>query len=270
MLVLQVGVAAVRLIGNPEGLQDLMNGSGVPNDLLVPMLLIGNTGAFLFVLLLGWRLSRERLSSLFPFRMSPIYLAIFLPLLVSSVSGAFLISELDNAIRMLLPQGIRDFMGLLDRSMFNMIRESYWPAVAALVVMAPFTEELFFRGLLLHGFRRRYGMRKAVVASAAFFSLAHLAPNQLVPAFLAGIFLAWLLLRTRSLWMTVFTHAAFNGTAAVSVGLALRSGESEPSLTPELQPWYLDATMLLILAVGIAATVFLVRRFHPDSGEPEV
>ncbi len=270
MVVLQAGVMAVHLIGHPEALRHLLEQGGDQGLPLVPMLLIGNTGAFLLVLLLGSKLSRSSLAGIFPFHFRAGYVLVFLTLIPACAGGATLISELDNVIRTVLPPGLRDFMGALDRSMFDMIRHSYWPAVAALVIMAPLTEELFFRGLLLHGFRLRYGRTKAMVASAAFFSLAHLTPNQLIPAFLAGIFLAWLLLETRSLWLTLFTHAVFNGTAAISVGLALRSGQLEPPLTPALNPWYVDLGALVVMGIGLAATVLVVRRLPSEASVREV
>jgi membrane protease YdiL (CAAX protease family) len=58
------------------------------------------------------------------------------------------------------------------------------------LVVAPVAEELFFRGLVLHGYARRYGLTKAVWGSAVLFAAFHLNPWQAVLALPLGLALA--------------------------------------------------------------------------------
>ena len=87
-------------------------------------------------------------------------------------------------------------------------------AANAVVIAAigPFAEELFFRGL---GVRVLgvFGAAAAVVVSGIVFGLAHALVTGFLPLALFGIGLAWVRLRTRSVWPGVGAHALYNGAA---------------------------------------------------------
>jgi membrane protease YdiL (CAAX protease family) len=93
----------------------------------------------------------------------------------------------------------------------------------ALVVVgvAPFAEELVFRGVLLSGLARRMPIGWAVLASAVIFGCAHLPDFGFawypVPVLiLLGLIAAWLRVRTHSLWPSIALHATNNAVAAVA------------------------------------------------------
>ena len=227
------------------------------------LILVANSAGFAVALVMGWKFTRLPLREIFPFRsFNPV---ILIPLALAAVGGGGLLSEMDTLFRLLpLPAGLRGFMETVDRSVLDMILQSFWPSVVAVVVMAPLTEELFFRGLLLQGFLRRYSTRKALVASACFFALAHLTPNQLIPALLAGVFLAWVVMRTRNLWLSMFTHAVFNSLSAIQVGLMGDSASETLTAKPHFQPWWLDLLFLVILVLGIHWTRAWIRSRYPE------
>ncbi len=78
------------------------------------------------------------------------------------------------------------------------------------VLWGPFVEEVFFRGFLLGGLIAPLGATRAAVVSAAIFAVAHLAIASMIPLFITGLVLAWLYLRTRSIWPPLMAHAAQN------------------------------------------------------------
>jgi membrane protease YdiL (CAAX protease family) len=84
------------------------------------------------------------------------------------------------------------------------------------VLLAPFFEELFFRGFLYKGFKNSWGWWPAALVSAALFSLAHLQITVFVPIFALGFALAWVYERTGSLWTSIVMHAVFNGLAVLA------------------------------------------------------
>jgi uncharacterized protein len=83
------------------------------------------------------------------------------------------------------------------------------------VVMAPFFEEMFFRGFLFKGFANSWGWFWGAVASSALFSLAHLQLDIFVPIFALGFALAWCYHRTGSLWTNITLHALFNAISTI-------------------------------------------------------
>lgn len=93
--------------------------------------------------------------------------------------------------------------------------------LALLVVcVAPFVEELVFRGVLLSGLASRMHVGWAIVVTAIIFGCAHLPDFRFawypVPALvLLGLVLGWLRVRTRSLWPSITLHATNNFVAVI-------------------------------------------------------
>jgi membrane protease YdiL (CAAX protease family) len=100
--------------------------------------------------------------------------------------------------------------------------------LVAIVLVAPVAEELFFRGVVFNAWLREYGVRAAILGSAALFAAIHADPSSLdtlidslakvVSIFGLGVGLAVLYQRTRSLLAPIAMHATFN---AISLTLAL-------------------------------------------------
>jgi membrane protease YdiL (CAAX protease family) len=94
--------------------------------------------------------------------------------------------------------------------------------LAVLVVcVAPFVEELVFRGVLLSGLASRMPIGWAMLASAIVFGCVHLPDFKFawypVPALIIlGLVSAWLRVRTRSLWPSITLHATNNFIAALA------------------------------------------------------
>jgi len=85
------------------------------------------------------------------------------------------------------------------------------------VVLGPLLEELFFRGFLLSALAQVVGERRALWYVSAVFAALHGIPG--LPVLLAlSLFLGWLQLRTRSIFVPWLAHALNNG---VMLALAL-------------------------------------------------
>lgn len=110
-------------------------------------------------------------------------------------------------------------------------------------VIAPLAEEIMFRKLLLDRLRP-YGEGFAMGASALCFGLFHGNLNQYLYAFVIGLVLAYVVLKTGRLWQTVLLHALLNLT---SVGLV-----------PLLAEWALG--LLVFGSIGLGLVFLIVRR----------
>jgi membrane protease YdiL (CAAX protease family) len=93
-------------------------------------------------------------------------------------------------------------------------------ALLATVLVAPFAEELFFRGMMLPPLRRRFGLWLAVAIDAALFSLLHFTPTVFPPIFVMGAFFSLLYLHTGSIWPGVILHGTVNLLAILTGYLA--------------------------------------------------
>ena len=88
----------------------------------------------------------------------------------------------------------------------------------AIVAVAPVAEELFFRGFVLGGLAAAVGDLRAMVVSSALFAAMHVSVGTFIPLFAAGMLLAWLYLRTRSIWPPIAAHSAQNALAMLNPG----------------------------------------------------
>jgi len=100
--------------------------------------------------------------------------------------------------------------------------------VFTVAILAPLTEEVYFRGILLGWMRRHWGIAWAIGLSSLAFGLMHLkwmtpggtsgmvATAELVAM---GILLALVAVRTGSLWASVLTHGVNNLCAALAAVL---------------------------------------------------
>lgn len=119
-------------------------------------------------------------------------------------------------------------------------------------------EELLFRGLVLQSIRRHLSTRWAIVISAAIFAVYHLNLHQLPTAFVVGLALGALALRSGSVLPGVLLHLLHNGFALVA---QLYLDESL-LLMPEM--W------LLLLGPGAALVVLMKPRSYQKFREPNL
>ena len=97
-----------------------------------------------------------------------------------------------------------------------------YATLLASVVVAPFCEEVFFRGFLFPGLCRGMPVGWAIFLSSLLFALAHADPGSFAVLFIIGIALAILRWRTRSIWPAILLHMLNNGVAAVLIVLTMQ------------------------------------------------
>lgn len=89
-------------------------------------------------------------------------------------------------------------------------------------ILAPVTEELYFRGFLFPLLKERYGLKKGIFGSSLIFSLLHLDPIRFLPLTLGGIGLAYLYERTGNVFTTIVAHATWNTIMILLLYFTLR------------------------------------------------
>ncbi len=113
--------------------------------------------------------------------------------------------------------------GLVEKTLADLADEPWLFALAlpGIVLGAPLSEELIFRGALFSVIRNSwFGQTGAVVITAALWAVIHgaSAPWLFVfVIFIMGLLLGWLLLRFGSLWVTIAAHAAWNAFSTLAI-----------------------------------------------------
>lgn len=87
---------------------------------------------------------------------------------------------------------------------------SYIMLLIVVSVIAPVCEEIFFRGFLFQGFKKRWGVPAGMLISSFLFSAAHLDLYNFLPLLAIGWVLAYLFHKTKSLLPVIFLHAIYN------------------------------------------------------------
>ncbi|MEI7705785.1 MAG: CPBP family intramembrane glutamic endopeptidase, partial [Deltaproteobacteria bacterium] len=124
-------------------------------------------------------------------------------------------------------------------------------------VLAPFAEEVAFRGYVLSALRTRLPAGAAIVGSAVLFASMHLDPVRFPAVLFLGLFLGWFAWRSGSIWPAVVAHGVNNGLGS-AIAVASETDAGEGSL----------AASLVILALGLAALAPLAVAWVRATPEP--
>ncbi len=208
-----------------------------------------NTLACAATLAIAFLIGRPPVREVFAFR--AVGAAALLAATAATVGLVILISDLDNLLRLVLPQPkwIQDMFARLFSAKQHPIA-----SFVLLVVVAPLTEELMFRGLMLRGLLGRFAAPKAILIVAALFAVVHLNPWQALGAIVLGVLLGWFYVRTRSLLPPLLGHAIANGVVFLLPFLPFEiPGFRPPDVVGplEFQPWWLDVAGAGMLALGV-------------------
>lgn len=113
--------------------------------------------------------------------------------------------------------------------------------ILANTLLVGWSEEVMFRGVWLRGLFRSYGIWVAILGSSVLFGAMHVlnvfltgdlrgAVLQAVAAFLSGVFLAAVRLRTGSLWTGIILHGLWDaGTFLLAAGTMTAATAAAPT-----------------------------------------
>jgi len=100
-------------------------------------------------------------------------------------------------------------------SSFNKIASNNYLMFFSLTITAPIFEEVICRGIILELFLKRYNDYVGIVLSAFIFGLIHMNIPQFINAFIIGLILGYIYLKTRSLVLCILGHFVNNFIVAV-------------------------------------------------------
>lgn len=106
-------------------------------------------------------------------------------------------------------------------SIFSRSEQDYQKTIQSLVkapvmsflqvcIIAPVIEEILMRGFVLDGLKNKYGVAVALLLSALLFAILHFNMVQTLSAFVCGIILGLLYLKTNSISCCIIAHCGYN------------------------------------------------------------
>lgn len=122
----------------------------------------------------------------------------------------------------------------------------------SIAVMPPLIEEFAVRGVLMSHLRR-YGNAFAIITSAFFFGLFHGDAAQIPFAFMCGIFTAYAVIATESLWTGIIIHAMNNSLSCISSVIMQVADEETANIF-----FYVVSVGGILLAVACAILYYVI------------
>jgi len=130
------------------------------------------------------------------------------------------------------------------------------PMLLAVAVAPAICEEIVFRGYLQSTFKNK-PLIIMLLANGFFFAIIHHSPQQFFYTFAMGIFFAYIVHATRSIFASIISHFVMNASSVILAWLSL--SHPEPSEQPELLPALMSWGVIAIFTT--TAAVFLFRKF---------
>lgn len=149
--------------------------------------------------------------------------------------------------------------------------------ILANTLLVGWSEEVMFRGIWLRGLFRSYGIWVAILGSSLLFGAMHVlnvfltgdlrgAVLQSVAAFLSGVFLAAVRLRTGSLWTGIVLHGLWDaGTFLVAAGVTATAGATAAAAPAALGDYGSVVMSLPLFLLGL----FFLRHAGRDYGKDD-
>lgn len=179
--------------------------------------------------------------------------------LYAPVSGAYLgwtaLMGIGAVLLLSALTGWLDFLPDWLETSFDHILSS-WAGVCYVALLGPVLEELLFRGAITRELLRKFRPGMAIFISGLLFGLIHFNPVQTVFGFLAGMLLAWLYWRTRSVIPCVVVHV-LNNSLSVYAMLAYPDVES----LDEIFGPSAESICLAVAAVAFALGLWRLSRY---------
>ncbi|WML34965.1 type II CAAX endopeptidase family protein [Clostridium sp. OS1-26] len=117
------------------------------------------------------------------------------------------------------------------------------------VIIAPITEELTFRGILLNRFHNKYGVTKAIIYSSLIFMIVHTKVNPLL--FFVGVSCSILAYKYDSLIPSILLHAVNNLIVHLRDLMTPSNSSSTGIFNPNLGVFILGVVLLSIYLLYI-------------------
>ncbi|MGD2121179.1 MAG: type II CAAX endopeptidase family protein, partial [Gemmatimonadota bacterium] len=150
-----------------------------------------------------------------------------------------------------LPMPQEFLEGMADFLQAESLGEILW--LLTLVAVTPaICEEVLFRGAFLSGIHRKMTPFRAIVLNGIVFGAFHVPSAtvyRLLPSASLGMLLAWVVLRTRSIWPAMLMHFVNNGSIVVLASFPwIMERFSDPDRGPPI--WLLLPALVSLLIGG--------------------
>lgn len=184
---------------------------------------------------------------------------IFCVVMISILLSMGLIIVFSNILTIIAPSAIKELLGddtlnAIPHSLLYKVLESI-----NVIIIGPIVEELVCRGIIFNRLKVKWGITKALILSSLIFSIVHF---DFGGAFVFGLIMALLYLKTNSLIVPIVCHCLNNGFVTV-LTLITNKGNESVDLISELQSYFTLGILLLVISVPLV--IYYIYRNWPSN-----
>lgn len=207
-----------------------------------------------FIFIYGYRKANNSFKEVFALQMfNPL---IIIPIAILFPGIQYFVGFLNILVEKVIPSPPW-FWELFEKIFDN--RFGFWGSFLKVAVVAPIIEETLFRGIIMHGLMRNYKKWYAILLSGILFSVFHLNPWQMTYTFFLGLFLGWLMIRTRSLPLCIIAHSINNIIVLLSITW---NDKIQGSFISKLGTTESVLLSIGVIAAGILLVIFFSRSLN--------
>ncbi|MFI3285184.1 MAG: CPBP family intramembrane glutamic endopeptidase [Rikenellaceae bacterium] len=127
------------------------------------------------------------------------------------------------------------------------------PMLLSVVIGAPLFEEFICRGLIFESINNKRGVVMAWLISSLFFGVMHLDPSMVINAFVMGLILCYIYIRSNSILSPIILHSLNNGIAY----LLIIAGFGDNTLLRDIIP----SQTIYYIVYGLAIVILITSLF---------
>ncbi|PJZ57447.1 CPBP family intramembrane glutamic endopeptidase [Leptospira barantonii] len=141
------------------------------------------------------------------------------------------------------------------------------------IVLAPFSEEIYFRGFIFWGLLKNYSFRISLFVSSILFAFVHINPSQMPGAILIGLFSGFVLYRSKNILFSILVHLTYNTLVFVLPFLIINLGLHSENYFHLKVGWYtidlIDFLGFVSILIGLPLFLKFDKRLKDEFNIPE-
>lgn len=234
-------IIALYYIGGSWQLKDMMNG------LIKTQLLI-----ILLPVIMILRISKTDIKS--ALRLNYTNPLNFLLVLIAALPLLLLSGILGQLINYVFPvsesyiEAMQNLITIQDKGL--------WFTIVVVGVLPGICEEVMFRGFILNALKKK-GIWYGIILTAVLFGAFHLDPFRFIPAALLGVWLGYLAVKTKSLYVPILAHFSQNSLAILITNYAEKISFMKLIIKDEMIAYWVVIPALIILYLVIKGLTLL-------------
>ncbi|MCR4758641.1 MAG: CPBP family intramembrane metalloprotease [Butyrivibrio sp.] len=148
-----------------------------------------------------------------------------------------------------------------------------WMMILSMGLIGPFIEEIVFRGVIFHSYKKTGRIVGSIILSSVLFGMMHLNFNQFAYGAVMGVMFCLLVEATGSVLTSFIAHALFNTIEVIVMYTASGTvGEADvvvENVVGDHSIWVLLTFYFVVAVVFTAAALYIVRKIADIQGRTD-